>query len=259
MFTDVRQRLESQAIRNIVSNFADPAIGCVSGALHFVPIDDASGPIHGDQVKMHLENKVRKWEGMTGSTIWALGAFYAVRKDALTRLPKGTILDDCYIPLETIRQGFRSIFDETACAWDDLQPTSSQEFARNVRTITGIYQLIRLSPWLIRPTSPVFWAFFSHKVLRLVMPFAHLVALLSAALITQRFYEIAFTAQVFFFLLAAVAKFVPPSSIFVKPVNIALSVWLLNTAAAVALYKFLTGKTIEWAGPTGQVGPVQGF
>jgi biofilm PGA synthesis N-glycosyltransferase PgaC len=248
VFTDARQTLEVSAVRNLVRSFYDPLVGCVSGALHFDPDQDVASTMHGERIKMGVENCIRKWEGETGSTIGALGAFYATRRIAIKPIPPGTILDDCYIPLETVYQGFRCVFDEAARAWDNIQPTPAQEFARKVRTITGIYQLLRLSPWLISFRNPVLFELISHKLLRLVMPFAHFGAFLSAGLVGGRFYQFAFLAQLALLVLSGLPFVISSRSIPMKLANIALSVLILNAAAAVALVTFVTGKRISWAG-----------
>src|SRR5579863_5053599 len=42
VFTDARQRIDSGALKNLVSNFADPTVGCVSGELN-IGTDASSG------------------------------------------------------------------------------------------------------------------------------------------------------------------------------------------------------------------------
>ncbi len=115
VFTDARQTIAPDALKNLVSHFADPSIGCVSGELIIRGRSNA-GSANGVGMYWRLEKKIRYLEGITGSSVGATGAFYAVRKDLISPLPKGTILDDVYIPLEVVRKGQRVVFERLAIA-----------------------------------------------------------------------------------------------------------------------------------------------
>src|SRR5205807_1842564 len=109
VFTDARQTIASGALRNLVANYADPSVGCVSGEL-IIPSSQ------GASLYWRLEKKIRYWEGLAGSTVGASGALYAVRRNLLLPLPQETILDDVYIPFQVVRQGQRVIFEPMALA-----------------------------------------------------------------------------------------------------------------------------------------------
>ena len=70
------------------------------------------------QEDWRIEKLVRKLEAASGSVVGATGALYAVRRELLTRIPQGTILDDVYLPMQVVRQGKRVVLDERARAWD---------------------------------------------------------------------------------------------------------------------------------------------
>src|SRR5882762_4941268 len=140
VFTDARQTIASDALKNLVANFGDPSVGCVSGEL-IIEEHRSSAFAGGVGLYWRLEKKIRSWEGLTGSVVGATGAFYAVRKHLLLPLPQETILDDILIPFQVVRQGQRVVFDPRAIAWDYLQPGPKLEFRRKVRTLIGNYQL----------------------------------------------------------------------------------------------------------------------
>ena len=137
VFMDARQTIEPGAIENLLANFADPSVGCVSGAL-MIGQQNLAGTVHGETVKMAFENKIRSWEGQSGSMIGAAGAFYAVRRELMPEIPAGTLLDDMYVPLHALKAGVRVVLEDKARAWDDLTPTFSQEFRRKVRTLLAL-------------------------------------------------------------------------------------------------------------------------
>jgi poly-beta-1,6-N-acetyl-D-glucosamine synthase len=245
-FTDARQTIASGGLNNLISNFADPSVGCASGALI---LGEKHPAAFSDGVGMYwrLEKNIRNWEGIAGSTVGATGAFYAVRKDLLVPLPIGTILDDVYIPLQVARQGSRVVFDPEAVAWDDFTPRPEQEFRRKVRTLAGNYQLLQLAPWVLTSANPLRLQFVCHKLLRLLVPFALVGALISTFWIRQDMYEVALVLQVVLYTLAALTALHTKIGLLSRLSNISLAFVLLNTAAAVALFYFITGRKSVWA------------
>ncbi|MGH9355670.1 MAG: glycosyltransferase family 2 protein, partial [Terriglobia bacterium] len=170
---------------------------------------------------------------------------YAARKSGLAPLPEGTLLDDVYQPLQIARGGWRVIFEPRARAWDRLA-SSHQEFRRKVRTLTGNYQLLQLAPWVLTRDNPIRFEFISHKLLRLLVPFA-LVGLLAASLwLSAPFYRLAALAQILFYGLAALGLGKPRHGIVKRASDAALAFLILNAAAAVAFFFFLTGKRQVW-------------
>jgi len=163
VFTDVRQSIEPRAIRLLVENFADASVGCVRRELM---LGDPEGgeSSRGMGLYWRVEKKVRELESLSGSTIGATGALYAARKTLLVELPADLILDDVYLPMSVIRQGFRVIFDPRARAWDQADLGSGREFWRKVRTLSGNYQLVEAAPWLVSKENPARWDFVSHKL-----------------------------------------------------------------------------------------------
>jgi len=245
-FTDARQIIDSDGLKNLVENFADPLVGCASGELvigekHFAPPSDGVG------LYWRLEKQIRNWEGLAGSTVGATGGFYAVRKDLLLPLPSGTILDDVYIPLHVARQGKRVVFDTKALAWDDLTPNPKQEFRRKVRTLAGNYQLLQLAPWLLTRSNPLRIEFVCHKLLRLLIPFALVGVLVSTLWLRQGVYELILVLQIILYALATLTGLRAKLGILTRLSNISLAFIVLNTAAAVALIYFITGRKTVWA------------
>ena len=245
LFTDARQVLEENAVRTITECFADPEVGCVSGELM---LGDPESGIYGEGVGLYwkMEKKVRQWESASGSVVGATGAMYAVRRIFWVPFPKGTILDDVLLPLEVARQGGRVIFESRARAWDPYSPGFRQEFRRKVRTLTGNYQLLQLAPWLLTRRNPLRFALISHKLLRLLVPFALAGILLSSLLISELVYRVVLTMQIAFYASAILALCRPRLIVLSRLGNASMAFLVLNTAAAVACLYFLSGKKEVW-------------
>ena len=244
-FTDARQKIASDGLKNLVANFADPSVGCASGELILREyLKTASSD--GVGLYWQLEKNIRNWEGLAGSMVGATGAFYAVRKDLLLPLPMGTILDDLYIPLQVARKGSRVVFDSMAVAWDDFTPSPKQEFRRKVRTLAGNYQLLQLAPWVLTSANPLRLQLVCHKLLRLLVPFALVGVLVSTLWLRQGMYELALVLQIVLYALAILMALQAKVGFLSRLSSISLAFIVLNTAAAVAFIYFITGRKAVW-------------
>jgi poly-beta-1,6-N-acetyl-D-glucosamine synthase len=246
LFTDARQMLDRSALRLLAENFADPDVGCASGELMLGdPENGESGKGYG--LYWLIEKKIREMESASGSVVGATGAIYAARRELLTNVPAGTILDDVYLPMQVVRQGKRVVFDERAIAWDSADLGAEREFSRKVRTLSGNYQLVQYAPWLLSRENPIRFEFVSHKLLRLAIPVALAVLLIIAPLLKAPFYKVAFLAQVIFYAMSLISLArLLKRGIFARVADAAGTFVLLNGAAVVALANFVSGKRTAW-------------
>lgn len=248
VFTDARQIIEPTALRHLVANFADPQVGCVTGELFLQIPREHTSPLEGVGLYWRIEKKIREWESKTGSAVGATGALYAARRCLLAPLPPTTILDDVYIPLEAVRQGYRVVFEPRARAWDPQQVTPKQELRRKIRTLTGNYQLLQLMPWLLTRANPIRFRLVSHKLLRLFVPFLLASVLISSVLLDGIFYRTAEWLQIILYGLGCIVFLPIKTGLIARPANFVFSFLLLNTAAVIAFGNFLLGRTDVWAG-----------
>ena len=245
VFNDARQYIEPDAIRFLVENFSDPDVGCASGELMLG--DPRQGEAtQGMGLYWRIEKNVRELESRSGSVVGATGALYAVRRNLLVPIPLETILDDVYIPMHVVKQGARVVFEPRACAWDIANLGAEREFARKVRTLSGNYQLLQLAPWLLSGSNPLRFEFVSHKLLRLLVPFALAAALISSLVLVHPFYRLALAAQLAFYALGLMAMAQWMKGPLARIADAALTFVVLNTAAAVAFANFVTGRKAAW-------------
>lgn len=178
LFGDARQRFEPAALRALVANFADPAVGAVSGELMLEAAAGTANAGHGAAAYWRYEKMIRSAESRADSTVGATGAIYAIRRSLFAPIPDDTLLDDVLIPLRIVQQGYRVVFEPAARAFDRTSATAAQEFARKARTIAGTFQLFSRERWLFNPRRNRLWfATMSHKGLRLLLPVLHAGAL----------------------------------------------------------------------------------
>lgn len=245
VFTDARQKIEAAGLRILMENFADPSVGCVSGEL-MLGDPDAGEKRRGMGLYWWIEKTVRELESMSGSVVGATGAFYGVRRELLEPIPPELLLDDVYIPMQAVRAGKRVVFEPRVRAWDLPDLGTEREFARKVRTLSGNYQLLQLQPWLLTGENPIRFEFFSHKILRLMVPFALVAALIACAFLSQPFYRAALLLQVAFYALSLIGMAGVKAGPVARAGDAAFTFVILNTAAAVAFANFVTGRKAAW-------------
>jgi cellulose synthase/poly-beta-1,6-N-acetylglucosamine synthase-like glycosyltransferase len=245
LFVDARQQIERNALRLLMENFVEDAVGCASGELMLG--DAASGEAEkGMGIYWRIEKKIREWESASGSVVGATGALYAVRRSLLVSLPDDTILDDVFLPLHVVRQGARVVFDERARAWDSADLGARREFRRKVRTLTGNYQLLQIAPWILSGSNPLRFRLVSHKMLRLAVPFALVAVLVTSLLAAGTFYRVVFAGQLLFYAFALLTFSRINRGPLARLANAAMTLIVLNGAAVVACANFLTGRREVW-------------
>ncbi|HUP41805.1 MAG TPA: glycosyltransferase family 2 protein [Thermoanaerobaculia bacterium] len=201
VFCDARQRIEPQAVRELVADLADPSVGAVTGELMLLD-DDEREAADGVGLYWRYEKLLRSMESRIHSTVGATGALYAIRRELYQTIPGQAILDDVFVPMAAVLAGKRTVFEPLARALDHVCPPEL-EFRRKVRTLAGNFQLLALMPELLQPwRNPVFVQFLSHKLGRLLAPHFLLLLLLSNLLLRDGFYLLFLVGQCSFYLLA---------------------------------------------------------
>ncbi len=250
VFADARQRFEPCAIRELVASLSDPGVGAVSGELI---IDAPAGSPVGEGVGLYwkYEKWIRKSESSFNSVIGATGAIYAIRRELWKPLPASTILDDVYTPMRIALGGRRVVFEEKARAYDRSAASAGGEFARKVRTLTGNYQLCQIMPRLLLPWGVLAFQFYSHKLMRLVAPVFLLLLLASSAVAVVSYppdlvYQAALAFQMVFYACVLAGAYLLRRNRKVRLLSFAYVFSVMNAAALVGLFYFVTGKRDIW-------------
>ncbi len=210
-FTDVRQPLEEDCLRRLVACFADPAVGVVSGEL-CITLGGGTAEEVNTGLYWRYEKEIRKRLSRIDSILGATGCIYAMRRELASPLPAGTLLDDMCLPLMAFFRGYRVVMEESARAYD--KPTGLEdEFRRKVRTLAGVYQVIAMFPELLLPWRNRMWIHFvSHKLARLLLPFAFAVIAAASFELSHPFAAISLAAQAVFCAIAAADRWIPESA-----------------------------------------------
>lgn len=238
VLADARQHWAADALDHLLANFGDPAVGAVTGEL---VLESAPGVLAGVGVYWRFEKWLRKQESRWFSTVGVTGAICAVRRELFCPVPEDTLLDDVYWPIRVTMQGRRVVHDAAAIAYDRLPARPRDEFRRKVRTLSGNFQLVARLPSALQPwRNPVWLQFVSHKLMRLLVPWALLIILASSFLLPGAIYQAFFWAQVAFYGLGLIGFATAWGAPF-KLASLASSFLMLNSAAWLAFWVWVSG------------------
>ena len=170
VFSDATAIYELDAVNKLVSNFADPSVGMVSGKLKYF---DKSSSSTGSATKIYwayellIKNTQSRLRTLTG----AVGCINAFRRELFIRLP-ANVIEDFTFPLMIITQGKRVVFEDRAIAYERTTQNSKQEYLMRLRVIRGGMTGFRYAlPKLFKAKQ---WSaiiqLISHKVMRWLMP-----------------------------------------------------------------------------------------
>jgi biofilm PGA synthesis N-glycosyltransferase PgaC len=249
LFADARQRFDRRVLRELVSHFADPAVGAVSGELRIAPAEGTTAG-RGAAFYWRYEAFIRRCESRAGSTVGATGAVYAIRRALFEPIPEDTLLDDVLVPLRIVRAGYAVRFEPDAKAYDVACASAAAEYVRKVRTIAGNFQLFSRNSWLLNPNANALWfATVSHKALRLTVPVLHGgVFFANAALAgVSPLFAILFAGQLAFYGAAAAGHFLQGQRRRPLFVSVPYAMCLLCWATVVGFARFLMNRQhVTW-------------
>jgi cellulose synthase/poly-beta-1,6-N-acetylglucosamine synthase-like glycosyltransferase len=207
-FSDANSTWAPDALRRLVAPFADPKVGYVCGQVRF--LDPGGNNMEG--AYWRYEMAVRGMESALAGVTAGNGAIYAVRRSAYIPLaPSGS--HDLSFPFALAKRGLRSLYAPAARAEEKMVPTLEGEFARKRRMMVGLWDIVVGEGMLSPRGYPPLFAFeiASHRLLRYLSPFLHLVALVANAFLLDdgRLYVLTFALQLALIAAALLGRFLP--------------------------------------------------
>jgi len=228
VLTDVRQALAPDSLRLLIACFADPTVGAVSAELRILPGEQREESDMG--LYWRYEIWMRKHMSRIGSTFGTNGPYYAMRRELAGPIPPDTLLDDVVLLLPTLFRGYRIILEPAAHAFDF--PTNlKSEFRRKLRTLGGLWQVFLRHPALLSSANPMRFHFVSHKIGRLLLPYALLGLTFSAFGLPAPWRSAVLVVLALFYALGLVDLIVPQKLI-LKRITSPIRSFLVMCAAA---------------------------
>jgi cellulose synthase/poly-beta-1,6-N-acetylglucosamine synthase-like glycosyltransferase len=178
VYTDANIILDKQVLKNLVRNFADPAVGCVAGQLTHINKDE-SHTAASVGLYWRYEEFIKRKESETGSIMGADGGIFAIRRKLFHPLPL-FIIDDYATSMGILTQGYRVVFETEAKAYERASIRSREELRRKVRIATrSVSASLYLGRAIFGLSAMNLLKFVSHRILRYIATYLLLVALIA--------------------------------------------------------------------------------
>jgi cellulose synthase/poly-beta-1,6-N-acetylglucosamine synthase-like glycosyltransferase len=250
VFSDATSMFERQALRQLISNFADPEVGGASGRMIYARHANRDSSGQGEKLYWSYAVWLKQMKSLSGSIVSASGAIHAIRRKLYQPPADTATTDDFAISTAVVEQGYRLVFDSEACAYEEPAPAAENEFGRKVRMMNRGLRGVILRRRLLNPFQFGFYSLslFSQKVLRRLVPFFLLILFVCSFLISTSggIYFAAFVAQALFYLSAVLGYLIRGTRLGrFKFFYIPFFYCLANAAAFVAVIRLIAGVRVE--------------
>jgi cellulose synthase/poly-beta-1,6-N-acetylglucosamine synthase-like glycosyltransferase len=240
-FSDANARWDPDALTALVLAFADPRVGYACGQVAFTN----DGGTNQEGLYWRYEMALRGLESRLGSITAGNGAIYATRREAYIEVDP-VMGHDLSFPFNMVKRGWRAVYVPDARATEKMVPSIEGEFARKRRMMSHAWPIVVRGGLLSPRGYPPLYALMiaSHRVLRYLAPFLHVLALItSAALLGEGpVYVAAFALQVALVVAALLAGAIP-----VRPLLVARYYVLTTASVAAGLWDWLRhGTAAGW-------------
>ena len=245
VFTDAGVEFGPESLEKMVSNFADPLVGCVSSEDEIV----RKTGWRGEQLYVQFEMQMRRLESRIGSLVTASGSFFAARRTVCEDW-RTDQTSDFFVVLNAVSLGMRAVVDPESIGRYGLVHSESAELQRKIRTIVNGLAVFFAHLRLLNPFRyGIFsWQLTSHKLFRWLVPFAILCLFVSNLFLWTNgsFYRICLVLQGAVYGAGSLALAGDRFSEW-KPIKLASYFLLGNAATVMAWFYFLSGeKFISW-------------
>lgn len=170
-FVDTAQSFAPDVLQRLASVLQDTRWGAVTATL---------APTSGDALMdryWQRELGIRLGQTERHSVICVTGCAYLMRRSYWQAMPVSLICDDLWSTYSVVTRGGRVAIDSGAAVSDPRRFTREQEYARRLRTMTGMLQFMKWFPDVLSPRrNPMFLDFLLHKLVRPATPILLFVA-----------------------------------------------------------------------------------
>lgn len=165
IFTDANVLLDPASVAPLLAYFSDPDVGGVCGTLHYTNPDDSTAATT-SSAYWRLEEKIKRLESRSGSTMGADGSIFAIRRALYPQVP-AHLLDDMLVSMNVIFMGYRLVTAPDVHAYETAVTGSAAEFRRRRRIACRAYMSHAFIRRHVRALGPVDrYKYFGHKVIR---------------------------------------------------------------------------------------------
>ncbi len=250
VLSDANVMFSENTLFELAKHFKNKDIGLVGSNL-LNSKKDRTGISIQESSFISRELRLKYYEGkIWGTMMGAFGGCYAVRYELYSKVPEGYTVDDFYITMKVLEKKKKSIQENNAICYEDVQNQIKEEFRRKIRISSGNFQNLRSFGYMLWPPfTGLAFCFLSHKILRWLVPFFLILTLISNAFIyiANPVYTITLLGQLALLLLPFIDLLVRKIGLHIVLLRFITHFYSMNLALLIGFIKFLTGrKTNVW-------------
>ncbi len=248
VFSDVATMMETGGLRQLISNFADPTVGCVSSEDRLLGRD---GKPSGEGLYVQYEMWLRGLESWTNSLVGLSGSLFAARKEVCEDF-SGEMQSDFTTVLNCVKMGLRGVSDPFAIGFYQDIADEKREWDRKIRTVVrGLTVFFRHLDLLNVFRYGIFsYQLFCHKLLRWSVPILLVLAFVSNLVLCAHspVYLIFFLLQILFYAVGTFGLLTQETH--TGLIKIPAFFLTVNLSILVACWRYLKGQRIVTWAPT---------
>jgi cellulose synthase/poly-beta-1,6-N-acetylglucosamine synthase-like glycosyltransferase len=180
--TDVDSLLTPPSLRLMLEHFRDSKVAVVNPRYARTNKDGSAAESFYDR----WETKVKEMEGRLGAMVGCNAYANMLRREVAAPIPDDTNLDDFVLGIRPFRSGYDVVTEPRALVITQAE-SERLEFKRKARINRGNLQVLMRFADLLQPKYGIkAWTYFSHKVIRMAIPFLLLSMLIASAVESSR-------------------------------------------------------------------------
>ena len=241
VFSDVATIIPPQGLSEIVANFADSSIGCVSSEDRLIGQD---GKPSGEGFYVRYEMWLRRMESTVNSLVGLSGSFFAARRCVCEDF-SGDVQSDFRTLLSSVKMGLRGVCDPDAIGTYLNIADEKREFERKVRTVLrGLTVFFKHLELLNFAKFGLFsYQLLCHKLLRWLVPLFLFIAFV-CNLVLALFSPVAAIVCVFHILFYSVGIYGWLTLSLHGVMKVPMFFLVVNAAIGVAWWQYFIGKRV---------------
>jgi len=241
--TDANALLDKNALRCLVRHFSDENVGGVT-LRGFYKNTNSLKQMEGYPIYLKFGEFISKKESHLGCLEHSAGWLQVFRKDLLVLNGGGTFAAiDWNLVLSIINKGYKIIYEPNSFGYKFSEENIKDLFKQKRRIAIGSFQILSKYKYLLNPFKYGFFslAFFSNKILQMLIPILIPLVFLSSLLIyvtsnSPIFYYLVIL-QVLLFLFSLISIILP--KIRIIPLSIGRFVLIMNLAYWIGLAGYI--------------------
>lgn len=246
VITDANVFFDKDTLRQLAMSFKNHSVGLAD--THMVNTGlKKSGISHQEKAYISSEVVTKYAEGkIWGCMMGPFGGCYAVKKELYQPVPENNLVDDFYVNMKVLEQGYQCVSNTDAVVYEEVSNNLKIEYNRKTRIATGNFQNLKTFSHLLWKGKGIGFCFLSHKVLRWLGPLFLITILICSGIMvfTNRgnlFFEILFASISLSLMLVIFDRMLNLAGIHISLLRLNTHFMVMNMALLRGLFRYLKG------------------